>query len=143
MAVIYKTIEVTTLPESGEKYVKYIVGTTKRSCYIWDGTQFVPLGADLTDFLTTQVVSTTSTWTDCTFGEEQSIAKSFTIPSGYKYVGIVEAYMGGGYASRVCISGVHHLYIGGSHKIQFDLICMVDNLTFNASVYARVLLMKE
>lgn len=141
--VLFKVETVTSLPESGVKSVLYIVGTTKRSCYIWDGTQFVPLGADLSDFLTTQLVSATSTWTDCTFGEAQSVAKAFTIPSGYKYVGVVEAYVSGGDISRVSIGGVQHLYVGGSHKIQFNLFCMVENLTFNASVNARVLLMKE
>lgn len=40
-SVIFKTEELTTLPESGEKYVIYIVGT---SLYIWDGTQFVQIG---------------------------------------------------------------------------------------------------
>lgn len=45
-SVIFKTEELTTLPESGEKYVIYIVGT---SLYIWDGTQFVQIGGSSFD----------------------------------------------------------------------------------------------
>lgn len=48
-SVIFKTEELTTLPESGEKFVLYIVGATKRSCYIWDGTQFVQIGGSSFD----------------------------------------------------------------------------------------------
>ena len=46
MSVIYKTVELSALPESGEKYVIYIVGT---SLYIWDGTQFVQIGGSSFD----------------------------------------------------------------------------------------------
>ena len=46
MSVIYKTVELSALPESGAKSVIYIVGT---SLYIWNGTQFVQIGGSSFD----------------------------------------------------------------------------------------------
>lgn len=48
-SVIFKTEELTTLPESGEKFVLYIVGDSDpRRMYIWNGTAFVEVGNVIT-----------------------------------------------------------------------------------------------
>mgnify|MGYP006923396094 CR=1 FL=1 len=139
-SVIFKTEELTTLPESGEKYVIYIVGT---SLYIWDGTQFVNIGG-IDDLFLTVPCTYSGTWEDCIFGEAKEVeSPAIQIPTGYKYMGIIESYMDDNSCFRVILNSVHMIYHNAVYKLKFTMFAMDDDMTFNFAATAKILYMKD